>query len=72
LGANMAPNLAKSKRKMIRHMIVAGSLTKDQIAKVAGCRNLRCFGNTHAPHNGGGRRRSIDPVMCDAICQYLL
>jgi len=66
---------------MIRHMIVAGSLTNYQIAEVAGCssrnisamrRKLRCFGSTHAPHNGGRRRRSIEPMMCDAICQYLL
>jgi hypothetical protein len=31
LAANMAPNLAKPQRKMIRHMIVTGSLTNDQI-----------------------------------------
>jgi hypothetical protein len=67
--------------QLIRDMIVNGSLTSVQMAKVAGCsdravkvirRNLRCDGSTNAPYNGGGRRRSMTPPMRKAFCQRLL
>jgi len=60
----MAPNLVASQHELIRDMIICKSLKTDQMAEVAGCSprsiktihsNLRCFGNTRAPFNGGGR-----------------
>jgi transposase len=76
----MAPNLAESQHAEIRHMIHSKSLKADKMAAVAGCsrrsicainRNLRCFGSTKAPSNGGGRPRSVTPPMLDALCEYL-
>jgi transposase len=76
----MAPNLADSQHAEIRHMIHSKSLKADKMAAVAGCsrrsicainRNLRCFGSTKAPSNGGRRPRSIIPLMLDALCKYL-
>lgn len=61
-------------------MIHSKSLTADKMAAVAGCsrrsicaisRNLRCFGSTKAPSNGGGRPRSVTPQMLDTLCEYL-
>jgi transposase len=61
-------------------MIHSKSLKADKMAAVAGCsrrsiyainRNLCCFGSTKAPSNGGGRPRSITPLMLDALCEYL-
>jgi hypothetical protein len=34
--------------------------------------NLRCFGTTNAPQNGGGRPRSITHPMLDALHEHLL
>jgi transposase len=77
----MAPNLATSEHQLIQDMIFDGSLTNPQMAEVVGCNvraikairaNLRFFGTTNAPHNGGGRRRSITPPMLDALCERLL
>src|ERR1700716_985092 len=76
----MALNLAESQHAEIRHMIHSKSLKADKMAAVAGCsrrsiyainRNLRCFGSTKAPSNGGGRPRSVTPPMLDALCKYL-
>jgi hypothetical protein len=61
----MAPNLAASQHELIHDMIVSKSLKTDQMADIAGCSprsvkvirsNLRYFGTTRAPFNGGGRR----------------
>jgi hypothetical protein len=61
-------------------MIHSKSLKANKMAVVAGCsrrsicainRNLRCFGSTKAPSNGGGQPRSITPLMLDALCKYL-
>jgi len=77
----MTPNLAASQHELIRDMIVSKSLKTDQMADVAGCSprsvkairsNLRCFGTTRAPFNGGGRPRSTTPPMLDALREYLL
>ena len=77
----MAPNLAAAQHDHIRDMIVSGSLTCLQMGEAAGCssrsvksisENLRCFGRTTAPQNGGGRPRSITPLMVDALRQHLL
>jgi transposase len=63
-------------------MLVSGEpLTASQIAEAAGCSersiknirsNLRLFGSVRAPPNGVGRRRSITPVMLEALCDHLL
>jgi hypothetical protein len=51
------------------------------MADVAGCSirsvkyirsNIRAFGTTKAPWNGGGRPRSITPPMLEALREYLL
>src|SRR5580658_5709109 len=77
----MAPNLAASQHELIRDMIVSKSLKTDQMADIAGCSprsvkairsNLRCFGTTRAPFNGGGHPRSITPSILDAFREYLL
>lgn len=78
----MAPRLAISQLILIRDMLVSGEpLTASQIAEAAGCSersiknirsNLRLFGSVRAPPNGVGRRRSITPVMLEALCDHLL
>jgi hypothetical protein len=77
----MAPNLAASQRQLIHDMIVSKSLTAAQMADVAGCSirsvkyirsNLRSFGTVKAPWNGGGRPRSVTPLMLDALLEHLL
>lgn len=78
----MAPNLAASQHNLIRDMIISKLLKKDaQMAEVARCStrsikhirsNLRCFGTTKAPPNGGGRPRSITHPMLDALREYLV
>ena len=77
----MAPNLATSQHVMIRDMITHGGFSYPKIARAAGCStgavkaisaNLRCFGSTTAPPNGGGRPRSIAPPMIDALREHLL
>ena len=77
----MAPNLAASQHELTRDIIVSKSLKTDQMADVAGGSprsvnairsNLRCFGTTRAPFNGGGCPRSITPPMFDTIREYLL
>ena len=77
----MAPNLPESSHQMIRDMILSKSFKNAvEIAKVAGCSpvtvrnirlNLHVYGNTKAPPNGGGRKRSITPPMLDALREYL-
>jgi hypothetical protein len=34
--------------------------------------NLKHFGSTTAPRNGGGRRPSLTPAMRDALREYLV
>jgi transposase len=77
----MAPNLPACQHALIRHMINDGRFTNCQIAKAAHCsipavkaikRNLRDFGSTTAPPNGGGRPESINPLMRDALFEHLL
>jgi transposase len=77
----MAPNLAVSQHDLIRDMLLDGSLTRADMAKVAGCSdrtirniatNLRLFGRTKAPANGAGRRRHITPPMLAALCDRLI
>jgi transposase len=77
----MAPNLAESQHALIHDMIVSGTLSTAQMANVAGCSkrsiksirsNMRYFGSTRAPPNGAGRRRSVTPLMLQALQEYLL
>jgi hypothetical protein len=77
----MAPRLAASQHDMISDMIASKSLKTIDMAAAAGCSdrtirsirsNLRCFGSSRAPFNGGGRRRQITPVMLDALKERLL
>jgi transposase len=62
-------------------MILDNSLKTYEMANVAECSersikairsNFRCFGSTKAPPNGGGRLRSISPLMLKSLCEYLL
>lgn len=64
---------------MIRDMIVS-KCDNVEIAKAAHWSrvtvrnirlNLHVYGNTRAPPNGGGRKRSITPPMLDALRDYL-
>lgn len=77
----MAPNLAPSKHELIYDMLHGGELSMSQMAKAAGCSrrtilrissNLRTFSSAKAPPNKGGRLRSIDPAMLEALCDHLL
>jgi transposase len=77
----MAPNLASSQHDLIHDMIVDKKLKTRQMANVAECSersikairsNLHYFGTTKAPLNGGGRPRSITPLMLEALCEHLL
>lgn len=77
----MAPRLSPSKRQFISDMIQGQSLTRYRMADAAECseqtiknirRNLRLFGNVHAPPNRVGRRRSITPLMLEALFDHLL
>jgi transposase len=74
-------NASKSKApqlEQIQHMIKSGS-PRAEIAYAAGCseqavtyiRQNQAFGNVRAPRNGVGRRRSITPVMLEAILERL-
>ncbi|OGE46974.1 hypothetical protein PENARI_c081G08890 [Penicillium arizonense] len=77
----MAPRLPLSKLHFISDMIQSQSLTRSQMAEAAECseqtiknirRNLRLFGQVHAPPTRIGRRRSITPPMIEALCDHLL
>jgi transposase len=66
---------------MIHDMIISNELTAPQMADAAGCSvravkyirsNLRAFGSVEAPWNGGGRPRSVTPIMLDALQEHLL
>lgn len=81
----MAPNLAVSQHLAIRGMILSKSegdktLTNKEIARAANCStrsvrrirsNLLLFGSTKAPPNGGGRPKSISPLMLTALLDKL-
>ena len=78
----MAPRLAVSQLDLIRDALLSSPpLTTSQIAGIADCSprsvrtirsNLHCFGNVRAPPNGIGRRRSVTPLMLNALCDHLL
>lgn len=78
----MAPNLAVSTHNLIRDILLSESFKKD--ALMAGVArydprsikyirsNLRYYGTTKAPRNGGGRPRSITHPMLNALREHLL
>lgn len=77
----MAPRLPPLKLYLIRDMIQSRSLTTSEMAEQAECsdrtiknirKNLRQFGNVHAPTNRVGRRRTITPRMLEALCDHLV
>ena len=77
----MAPNLAAAQHDQIRDMILSSELTDVQMARIVRCSersiqtirlNLRLFGTTRAPRNGGGRPKSISPPMLSALCERLI
>jgi transposase len=79
--SRMAPRLAQSKHSLISDMLASKSFKAHEIAEVAGCSthsvhaiksNLRQYGTTKAPPNGGGRPRDITPPMFNALCERLL
>ncbi|KAK4068649.1 hypothetical protein Purlil1_13759 [Purpureocillium lilacinum] len=81
----MAPHLSLSQHLVIRDMILSRSegdktLTNKEIARAANCSprsvrrirsNLLLFGSTRAPSNGGGRPKSISPLMVTALLDKL-
>jgi transposase len=77
----MAPNLAPSQHDLIHDMILDNTLKTREMANIAECSersikaigsNLRCFGNTKAPPNSGGRPRSISTPILKCLCKHLL
>jgi hypothetical protein len=76
----MAPNLAPSQHDLIRDMILDKKLTTREMADAAGCSersikairsNLRYFGSTKAPQNGGGECRSTTLQMLEVLKEHL-
>lgn len=77
----MAPRLPLSKLEMIRDLILGKSLNTSQIDEAAECskrsiinthNNRHQFGNVRAPPTHVRQRRSITPLMLEAICDRLL
>jgi transposase len=76
----MAPRLPPSKLNLIRDMIESQSLGTSKMAEEAECSqatiiniraNLRQFGSVHAPPTRIGRRRTVTPLMIEALCEHL-
>lgn len=76
----MAPRLPPSKLHLIRDMIESQSLSTSQMAEEAECsqptilnirRNLQQFGSVHAPSTRIGRKRTVSPLMIEALCDHL-
>jgi hypothetical protein len=77
----MVPNLAESQHQPIRDMILNESLTKSELANIAGCSdrtiqntssNVRLFGKKKAPANDAGRQQLVIPPMLAALCDRLI
>jgi transposase len=76
----MAPRLPPSKLHLIRDMIESQSLGTSKMDEEAKCSqatiinirsNLRQFGNVHAPPTRIGRKRTVTPLMIEALCENL-
>jgi transposase len=77
----MAPNLAPAQHDLIYDMVLDRKMKVRAMANAAECSersimairsNIRHFGGTKAPPNGGGRPRSITPQMIEVLCDHLL
>jgi transposase len=77
----MTPRLVKSQVTLVTDILLSGSFTNSEIATAANCSprgvrrirsNVRYYGSPQAPQNIGGRKRSISPIMLDALCDHLL
>lgn len=75
----MALNLLESSHEWIRDIIV-GKFNNVNIAKAMGYstgavrnirRNLYIFRSTKVLSNGGGQKRSMTPLIMDALREYL-
>ena len=76
----MAPRLPPAKLHLIRDMIESQSLGTSKMAEEAECSqatiinicaNLRQFRSVHAPSTRIGRKRTITPLMIEALCEHL-
>lgn len=77
----MAPNLNAARRHLLEAMVQSSELTDIEIASNVGCTtrsvraarsNLKSFGSTIGPNNGGGRQSMITPPMLAALLEYLV
>lgn len=77
----MAPNLPAIRHELLRDLLMSSSCSDKQIAEAVECTgrtvrsarsNVRHFGSTRAPSNGGGRPATITPVMKAALRDHLL
>lgn len=78
--SDMAPGLSPSKLAFVRDMIESGSFRTSEIAEQAECskqtiisirNNLRHFGSLYAPQTRVGRKRTVTPLMIEALCNHL-
>lgn len=77
----MAPVLDEAKHDILKELILDAKFSDGKISKVVKCSiravrrirsNLRHFGSTKAPLNGGGRRAKISPLIKSALNEHLL
>jgi transposase len=77
---DMAPRLSPAKLVLIRDMIESESFATSEMAEQAECskqtiisirNNLRQFGSLYAPQTRVGRKRTMTPLMIDALCDHL-
>jgi hypothetical protein len=54
-----------------RHPLTKQNPTRERSIKSTRS-NIRDYGTTKARSNGGGRSRSVPPLMIDALCEHLL
>jgi hypothetical protein len=77
---NMAPRPSPAKPHLIRDMIESQTVTIFQMAEEAECtkltiinirRNLWQFGSIYAPQTRIGRKRTMTPLMIEALCDHI-
>ena len=77
---DMAPRLSPLKLVLIRDMIESKSFTTSEMAEQAECskqtiisirNNLRQFGSLYALQTRVGRKRTVTPLMIEALCDHL-
>ncbi|KAJ5665714.1 uncharacterized protein N7477_008162 [Penicillium maclennaniae] len=76
----MVPRLSPSKLVLIHDMIESESFTASEMAEQAEYskqtiisirNNLRQLGSIYAPQTRLGRKRSVTPLMNEALCDHL-